>query len=87
MTWKCGINNFNKSNIEFIWSSGWEEEGTCREVSAPEVAQATGLIRVQWTFKPRALSTEKQEKLWKEERGGVFMRESAFSLGLKGKQR
>ena len=65
-----------------------EEEGICREVSAAKVAQATVLIGVWWNFRPRALSSE-QEKLWKEEQAGVFMGwgESAFNLGLKGRQR
>lgn len=32
-------------------------------LAGPEVAQATGLIGVWWRFKPRALSSEKQEEL------------------------
>lgn len=36
------------------------------------------------SFQPRALSSEKQEKIWKEGQAEIFMGESAFSLGLKG---
>lgn len=57
------INNFNRSNIPFIQSGGSEEEGACKEGSGPQVAQATGLIGVWWRFKPRALSSGKQEEL------------------------
>lgn len=76
--------NLNKRNTQFTWSVGWEEKGAWRGVSIPKVPPAHSLIDVWGSFKPRALSSEKQEKLWKEGPAEVFMGESAFSLGLKG---
>lgn len=34
-------------------------------------------------FQMRALSSDKQEKVWKEEQADIFMGDSAFGLGLK----
>lgn len=82
MKGKRGFGNFNKRNTQFTWSGGREEKGPCREVSIPEVPD-NSLIDVWGSCTPRALSSEKQEKLWKEEQAEVFMGESAFGLGLK----